>query len=140
MRSFWWPEPYDTTLPGQSQEPEAGVSFGSVGGFRPASSLAEYNPQAQQGSGLGGTTTPSFLSSMMNTGFDPSLGAPIHQLQQPVFPHSAGFPLPPSRAHSVAAPADGVSDEFGLFGSGGATSAMLDPLIGFLHEEPLYGA
>lgn len=137
MRSFWWPEPYDATLPSQTQEAAEGL--GSVGGFRPVPPVMEYGSQMQPASSFGGTTTPSFMSSMMNTGFDPSLGAPIHQLQQPVFPNATGFSLPPSRPHSVAIGADGPGDDFGLFGSGGATSAMLDPLIGFLHEEPLYG-
>ncbi|KAI5449640.1 hypothetical protein NCC49_004191 [Naganishia albida] len=137
MRSFWWPEPYDASMPGQSQDGADGV--GSLGGYRPAPP-PEYGPQTQHAATFGGTTTPSFMSSMMNTGFDPSLGAPLHQLQQPVFPHTAGFSMPPSRPHSVAVAADGAGDDFGLFGSGGATSAMLDPLIGFLHEEPFYGA
>jgi hypothetical protein len=137
MRSFWWPEPYDATAPGQTQEAVDGL--GSIGGFRPVAASTEYGPQTQPPSSFGGTATPSFMSSMMNTGFDPSLGAPIHQLQQPVFPNATGFSLPPSRPHSVAVGADNAGDDFGLFGSGGATSAMLDPLIGFLHEEPFYG-
>lgn len=88
----------------------------------------------------------------MNTGFDPSLGAPFHQLQQPVFQNPASanmqqqqqrFPITsadPNNLATATTTSSGLGiDEFALFGSAGATAAMLDPLIGFLHEEPFYG-
>jgi hypothetical protein len=130
MRSFWWPEPFDGSIPSQLSEGDV-TAFGSSG-FRPAGS-AEYATSLQSGP-AGNPSVPSFTSSMMNTGFDPSLGAPIHQLQQPVF-HVSGLATPASHSQSVGG---GMGDEFALFGTGGATSAMMDPIIGFLHEEPFY--
>ncbi|KAJ9111755.1 hypothetical protein QFC22_006414 [Naganishia vaughanmartiniae] len=153
MRSFWWPEPFDTAYPGsgmaQTQPETIGPVQQSGSGFRtPAFPSSEYSQTS--------TTIPSYIpsssvTSMMNTGFDPSLGAPFHQLQQPVFQNATaaqqqGIPISfsePSYATATTAitTSSGLGgDEFALFGSAGATSAMLDPLIGFLHEEPFYGA
>ncbi|KAJ9093200.1 hypothetical protein QFC21_006517 [Naganishia friedmannii] len=159
MRSFWWPEPFDTTYPGngtsQTQPQAIGLPSASGGGYR---SSAIPSSEFSQSS----TMAPSFVpsssaTSMMNTGFDPSLGAPFHQLQQPVFQNGGtasaqqqqqqqGLPPFSSDPHhlATATPAITISsslgaDEFALFGSAGGTAAMLDPLIGFLHEDPFYG-
>lgn len=133
MRSFWWPERFDGSIPAQMPDGDASA-FGSLG-FRSAAS-ADYATPIQPGP-IGLASAPGFTSSMMNTGFDPSLGAPIHQLQQPLFSQPSGLATPASHGQSVLG---GMGDDFGLLGSAGATSAMLDPLIGFLHEEPFYGA
>lgn len=131
MRSFWWPEPFDVSIPGQHDGESA--AFGSLA-FRPVAP-ADYTPSAQPGP-TGNTPAPAFTSSMMNTGFDPSLGAPIHQLQQPVFAHPSGLATPASNGQAAVG---GMGEDFPLLSTAGATSAMLDPLIGFLHEEPFYG-
>jgi hypothetical protein len=154
MRSFWWPEPFDTTTPGNNGTSLQLETMGLV----PHPGVS-YRPSPFPASEFSQTSTmiPSYIpsssaTSKMNTGFDPSLGAPFHQLQQPVFQNPASanmqqqqqrFPITsadPNNLATATTTSSGLGiEEFALFGSAGATAAMLDPLIGFLHEEPFYG-